>query len=172
MLAEGVESDALVEPVSRQRCEARSRLLVRRSFRCTLAAQIAGILALLADSTAVGAPSTVSAVDIQLDELREASPSLRLIVAGLQGSTAPRAQGVALALLLVRDGRSPLYASRAPGELKLAAQATALALASPVSWARGLACVGSGRITAASCWWREPAGAQKRGVPRDLKGEV
>jgi hypothetical protein len=135
---------------------------VRRSFRRALAEQIEGVLALAADPTAAGAPSTIWAVDIQLDEVREASRSLRLIVAGLQESTPPRAQGVALALLLLRDGRSPLYGSQASGELRLAAEVTALALTSPVGWARGLVGVGSGRTMAVTCWWREPAAAPTR----------
>jgi hypothetical protein len=170
ILAEGLEPDARrTDPVSRQRCEARAQLLVRRSFRRALASEIEGVLAFAADFTAKGAPSTVSAVDVQLDELREATPSLRLIVAGLEEPTPPRAQGVALALLLLRDGRSPLYGSRAPGELKLAAQATALALASPVSWARGL---GSARTAAAPCWWREPAAAPTRSAQEGLEGDA
>jgi hypothetical protein len=172
MLAEGAEPDALADPVSHRRCQARARLLVRRSFRVTLAAQIEGVLALAADSTAIAAPSTVWAVDIQLEELCEASPSLRLIGAALRQSTPPRVQGVALALLLLRDGRSPLYGGCAPGELKLAAQATALALASPVSWARGVVYVGGGPIAAASCWWQDSPGALEWSATIGLEGDI
>jgi hypothetical protein len=167
MLAEGVEPDELSDPASRQRCQARARLLVRRSFRLTLAAQIEGVLALATDSTARAASSAVWAVDIQFEQLLEASPIVRQIVAGLQQSTPPRAQGVALALLLLRDGRSPLYARRAPGELKLAAQATALALAAPVSWVQ----LGSARTAAASCWWRAPALAPKQSPAKGLESD-
>jgi hypothetical protein len=173
MLAEGVETaPRRTDTVLRRRCEARGRLLVRRSFRCTLAGQIEGVLFFAADSTAAGEPGTVWAADIQPHEVREASPSLRLIVAGLQQSTPPRAQGVALALLLLRDGRSPLYGSRAPGELKLAAEVTALALTSPVACARGLVKLDSGTFTAASRWWREPAAPPPRGEPKGLGGSA
>ena len=106
MLADGIEPGALADPVSRRRCQARARLLTRQSFRRTLAAQIEEVLALVADSSAL---STVWAVDVQLEQLREARASLRLIVGRLEESTPPRAQGVALAVLLLRDGRSPLY---------------------------------------------------------------
>jgi len=133
MLAEGAEADVLpADSALRQRCEARGRLLVRRSYRRTLATEIEGVIALASDPRAAPALSTVWAVDLQLGEVREASSSLWLIVSALQETRPPRAQGVALASLLLRDGRSPLYRGRAPGELKLAAEATALALTSPM----------------------------------------
>lgn len=139
MLAEGVEADVLpADPALRQRCEARGRLLVRRSYRRTLATEIEGVMALASDPRAAPASSTVWAVDLQLGEVREASSSLRLIVSALRETRPPRAQGVALASLLLRDGRSPLYRGRAPGELKLAAEATALALTSPIGWLAAL----------------------------------
>jgi len=140
---------------------------VRPSFRLTLAAQIEDVLLLAAEPIAGAAPSALWAVDVQLEQLREAGTSLRQIVAGLRQSSPPRAQGVALALLLLRDGRSPLYAGRAPGELKLAAQATALALAAPVSWVQ----LGSARTAAASCWWRAPALAPKQSPAKGLESD-
>jgi hypothetical protein len=167
MLAEGVRPDELTDVASRQRCEARARLLERRSFRLTLAAQIEDVLRLAAEPRARAASSAVWAVDVQLEQLREAGASLQQIVAGLRQSSPPRAQGVALALLLLRHGRSPLYAGRAPGELELAAQATARALAAPVSWVQ----LGSSRTVAASCWWQAPARAPKRSPAKGLESD-
>jgi hypothetical protein len=171
ILAESPDPGVLADSVSRRRCDARARLLVGRGFRHSLAAQIEEVLALVSGPGVAGTPSAVWSVDISLDELRRASPSMRLIVSRLEDAKPPRAQGVALAVLLLRDGRSPLYGSRAVGELELAAQATALSLASPVTRARGPASGGDPSSLAASRWWREPS-AQTSGARRRRKGDA
>jgi hypothetical protein len=170
-LAEGPDPGALAHAVSRRRCEARARLLVGRGFRRSLAAQIEEVLALVADPGVARAPSAVWSVDIPLEQLRRASPSMRRIVARLADAKPPRAQGVALAVLLLRDGRSPLYGSRAAGELELAAQTTALSLTCPVTWPRGPAPGDDHSSFAPSCWWREPA-ARTSEAPRRLEGDA
>ena len=137
ILAEGIEPDS---PATRRLCEARARLLARQGFRFTLAQEIEGIVDLAAIPQATD-PSlrTVWTVDIQLDEVRQASEILQQLARALRASTPPETQGIALASLLLRDGLSPLYDRRASGDLRLAAEAVARALASDT--------------TAASRWW-------------------
>jgi hypothetical protein len=135
MIAEGADPDALgADPSSRPRCEARARLLVRRSFRLALVTEFEDVLAHAAGATGADRPpSPVWAVDIDFDWVRAADMPLRLIVAGLRAEKPPRAQGVALALLLLRDGRSPLYRGQASGGLTSAAELAGRALTVPVA---------------------------------------
>lgn len=117
---------------TRRLCEARARLLVRRSFRFALAQEIDDIIRLAASPQAADpSPPTVWTADIQLEEVRDSAEALRLVVGALRTHGPPEVQGIALALLLLRDGHSPLNDRWAHGDLRLAAEAAARALATP-----------------------------------------
>jgi hypothetical protein len=133
MIAEGSELQATaLDAAWRRRCEARERVLVRRHLRHALAAELEDLLALAAGETLANRPlRTAWTVDLDTAEILEASESLRLLVARLKAPARPRAQGVAQALMLLRDGRSPLYDAHAAGDLKRAAESAARALESP-----------------------------------------
>jgi len=149
ILAEGIEPDT---PATRRLCEARARLLARQSFRFALAQEIEDVLRLAAIPQAPD-PSlrTVWTVDIQLDEVRHASEILQQLATALRARTPPETQGIALAWLLLRDGLSPLYERRASGDLKLAAEAVARALATPPTSTTDT--LTPSDTTAASRWW-------------------
>jgi hypothetical protein len=134
MIAEGSELQAsALDAAWRRRCEARERVLVRRHLRHALAAELEDLLALAAGETLANRPlRTAWTVDLDVAEILEASESLRLLVARLKAPGRPRAQGVAQALMLLRDGRSPLYAAHGAGDLKRAAELAARALELPL----------------------------------------
>lgn len=139
MIAECLAPDATAVDLALLPYQARARLLVGRHFRYALAAEIEGLLAHAAAATAAQRrPASVWTVDLRVHEVRDAASTLRLLANELQAPGTPRAQGVALALLLMRDGRSPLYSSRATGDLQLAAELAARALTAPVEPGRGL----------------------------------
>jgi hypothetical protein len=116
-------------PSSSRLCEARARQLVGSRYRSALASEIEALIE-LAGAASVGAssPPTLSLVDLQIDEVRAARSQLSKVAEALRSADPPVARGVALATLLVRDGRSPLYVENAPDDVQLAATATAAAL--------------------------------------------
>jgi hypothetical protein len=84
----------------------------------------------LAGAGLVGASSQtpLSLVDLRTEEVRAASSQLSGVAVALRSGEPPVARGVALANLLVRHGRSPLYVENAPNDVQLAAAATTAAL--------------------------------------------
>jgi hypothetical protein len=65
----------------------------------------------LAEAASVGASSQtpLSLVDLRIEEVRAARSRLSGVAVALRSGEPPVARGVALANLLVRHGRSPLY---------------------------------------------------------------
>jgi hypothetical protein len=60
--------------------------------------------------------------------VRAAASELRALARALRSADAPGARGVAMAVLLVRHGQSPLYVGYGPNDVALAAKATRVAL--------------------------------------------
>ena len=123
-----------LDPAISRRCEARAQILKRHRFRFALAQELEDILQLAEPTETADPPQrTPWTVDIQIAEVRNAADALGQIIAGLRARKEPDAHGISLALLLLRDGRSPLYDRHASGALRPAAERAvrALAAASP-----------------------------------------
>jgi hypothetical protein len=129
LLATGLKPCELgLDPAMGDLCQTRARLLRRRSFRLILAQELEDVLRL---AGAGAAADPIWTIDLQLDQVREATAALQQVIAALRSREPPEAHGIALAVLLLRDGRSPLYDRRAHGGLRLAAEAAAHALVAP-----------------------------------------
>jgi hypothetical protein len=127
------ELDELIadgRPASASRLlEERSRQLVKASRRVALAAQIEALVELAGAAPVSGTRRMpVWLVDLRVAEVRGAGPELRDLARALRSADALSARGVAMAMLLVRHGESPLYVDYGPGELVRAVQATTAVL--------------------------------------------
>ena len=115
-------------PTASQVCQARARQLVKKSRRSALASEIDALINVV-DEPAVGGPTNpLWLVSLRVEEVRGARTRLCTLALLLRSIEHPTARGVALAMLLVRDGRSPLFVRYGPADLERAAEATIAAL--------------------------------------------
>jgi hypothetical protein len=106
----------------------------RSPTRCSkpagsLASEIEGTIE-LAERSGGGVSLNISPwlADLRIAEIRAARSRLWAVAQALRSAESPQPRGVALATLLVRDGRSPLYVRHGPRDVELAAEATLAAL--------------------------------------------
>jgi hypothetical protein len=121
----------------------RVRQIVDRRSRERLALELEAIIETAATVPASARQLPPSLIDLRLTEISAAQHRLRALAQALRDAYPPTARGVALTMLLIHHGRSPLYVDYAPGDVTLAAEMTIAALAGQESGP-----------TAVPCWWR------------------
>jgi hypothetical protein len=117
-----------VDPGSSPACQERARQLMKKSRRAALAAEIDAIVNVVGESRSGDPPSPLWLASLRVEEVRAARTQLSAVALLLRSIEQPAARGVALAMLLVRDGRSPLFVRYGPADVKQAADATTSAL--------------------------------------------
>jgi hypothetical protein len=128
-----VELDGLIadgaEWSSCRLCEARARQLVKAGRRAAVAAEIEACVE-LAGAGLLSDPSQISGwlVDLRVAQVGAAGRDLLELARALRSAERPKARGVAMAMLLVRHGQSPLYVGDGPNDIALAANAAQMAL--------------------------------------------
>ena len=125
---DGLIADGIA-PSSCRLCEVRSRQLVKRGRRAAIAAEIEERVEQAAAGSFGGfVQPSILLVDLRLAEVRAAASELRALARALRSADPPRARGIAMALLLVRHGQSPLYVGYGTNDVFLAANAARVAL--------------------------------------------
>lgn len=110
-------------------CEVRARQLVRGRRRVAIAAQIETCVEMAAiEAGGSRRHTSVWLVDLPAAEVRAAATELLDLATALRSAEPAEPRGVAMAMLLVRDGESPLYVADGPGEIAKAANAARMAL--------------------------------------------
>jgi len=110
-------------------CQARARQLVKASRRAALAAELETLIELAGEESQRGRSQTpLSIMDLRVAAVRTARRELLELAHALRSAERPEARGVALAMLLVRHGQSPLYVDYGPDDVALAAKVAMTAL--------------------------------------------
>lgn len=125
--------DALIangsEAAAPELCEVRARQLVKIGRRVAIAGQIEACVetaeTVLRSSRR---PASVWLVDLRAAEVRAAAVELVGLAGALRSAEPAEARGAAMAMLLVRDGESPLYVASGPDDIANAANAARIAL--------------------------------------------
>jgi hypothetical protein len=125
--------DALIangmEATAPELCEARARQLVKVGRRVALAGQIEACVEMAQTNLRRSQrPASVWLVDLRAAEVRAAAAALIALAGTLRSAEPAEARGVAMAMLLVRDGESPLYVAHGPDDIVKAVNAARVAL--------------------------------------------
>ena len=125
--------DALIangrEATAPELCEARARQLVKVGRRAALAGQIEACVEMAeTDLRRSQRPASVWLVDLRAAEVRAATAALVALAGTLRSAEPVQPRGVAMAMLLVRDGESPLYVAHGPDDIVNAVNAARVAL--------------------------------------------
>jgi hypothetical protein len=114
-------------------CEARARQLVKLRRRVAIAAQIETCVEAAATDLGVSRRRTsVWLADLRETEVRAAAAELLELACALRSRHRVEPRGVAMAMLLIRDGESPLYVAGG-SDIAQAANAARAALSAPSS---------------------------------------
>lgn len=115
-------------------CEARARQLENVRRRVAIAAQIETCVEAAATDLRGSRPRTsVWLADLRQAEVLAAAPELLDLACALRSPDRVAPRGVAMAMLLIRDGESPLYVAGGQGDIAQAANAARDALSAPTS---------------------------------------
>jgi hypothetical protein len=125
--------DALIangrEATAPELCEVRAGQLVKVGRRVVLASQIEACVEMAeTDLRRSRRPPSVWLVDLRAAEVRAAAGELVDLAGTLRSAEPAEPRGVAMAILLVRDGESPLYVAHGPDDIVKAVNAARTAL--------------------------------------------
>lgn len=117
---------------SRRLCEARGRQLVQARRRAAVATEIETCIEMARSGALSGSSQMpVLLVDLRVAEVCAADHALMALARALRSAERPEARGVAMAMLLVRHGQSPLFVAHGPNDVASAANAAQRALTGP-----------------------------------------
>ena len=110
-------------------CEVRARQLVKVGRRVAIAGQIEACVE-MAETVRRSSrrPASVWLVDLRMAEVRATAAALIALADALRSAEPAAPRGVAMAMLLLRDGDSPLYVAYGPADIANAANAARIAL--------------------------------------------
>jgi hypothetical protein len=125
--------DALIangrEATAPELCEVRARQLVKVGRRVALTGQIEACVEVAeTDLCRSRRPASVWLVDLRAAEVRAAAAELVDLAGTLRSAEPAEPRGVAMVMLLVRDGESPLYVAHGPDDIVNAVNAARVAL--------------------------------------------
>ena len=125
--------DALIatgrEATASELCEVRARQIVKVGRRVAIAGQIEACVEMAGTVLHCSRrPVSVWAVDLRAAQVRAAAAELLDLAGTLRSAEPAEPRGVAMAMLLVRDGESPLYVAHGPDDIVKALNAARAAL--------------------------------------------